>query len=256
MHQKNGIWRLLFITSVVTVVLLIVGFGYAASSVLFPPSGGVVVTEPEEEIVEPGTIRLIAIGDSITNGFGDESGNGGYASIVRDALKEEEDIEQVVFANFAIDGYTTVDVLSDLNEKEGIKDEVKKADMILMTIGANDLLPTSEEVNLEVVSGRRAEVLNNLQSIFTLIREYNSEAQIVYTGLYNPFVEIDMDKQISIEIDSWNSDVFKLATTFDNILVVRPDNLFHGDEFFAFDNYHPSFLGHERIAERIMQAIR
>src|SRR5690606_32127355 len=45
------------------------------------------------EPVESPALRLVAIGDSLTQGVGDRTGSGGYVNIVQDGLRQRESMD-------------------------------------------------------------------------------------------------------------------------------------------------------------------
>ena len=82
-------------------------------------------------------ITVLALGDSLTRGTGDETGQG-YVGIVTEQLKEELVPRGVTVYNLGINGQDSSQLLQQLGQKNIIR-QVKEADIILMTIGGNDL---------------------------------------------------------------------------------------------------------------------
>src|SRR5699024_6357654 len=83
-------------------------------------------------------IHVVAIGDSLTQGVGDETDNGGYVGILEDRLNSPEN-PRVTFTNLGKRGNRTDQLLQRL-EEEDIQSDIEEADIILLTIGANDVM--------------------------------------------------------------------------------------------------------------------
>jgi hypothetical protein len=81
--------------------------------------------------------KVVAIGDSLTEGIGDETGNGGYVGILNHTF--EDNNFNITVENFGKKGNRTDQLLKRL-EKEDIASAIKEADMVIITIGANDIM--------------------------------------------------------------------------------------------------------------------
>ena len=154
--------------------------------------------------------KLVVLGDSISAGYGLLEGEKGYYDILSDCTGMQ-------LTNYAVSGYETKDLLAQL-EKDEIKNTIKEADVICMSIGSNDMLhPTIEFIEKlkeqddedlydlmrrlvaddEIVSlstdltRSLREPINiakeNIKTIEKQIRELNSNAQVIMFTLYNPF---------------------------------------------------------------------
>src|SRR5699024_5743876 len=86
--------------------------------------------------------HIVALGDSLTQGVGDVSGEGGYVGILDKTINKEE--KRTAFTNFGKRGSRTDQLLDRLSDPE-ITKEIKKADIILITIGANDIMQVVKE---------------------------------------------------------------------------------------------------------------
>src|SRR5699024_2050667 len=74
------------------------------------------------------------LGDSLTKGVGDETDNSGYVGLIEDNLENEIDID-----NFGISGYRSDQLLKLIKEPD-TQNSLKEADIVLITIGANDMM--------------------------------------------------------------------------------------------------------------------
>ncbi len=83
-----------------------------------------------------GAFRIVALGDSLTRGTGDTPGGGGYPERVAAALRKAGLVVSV--ENLAIDGSETGDFLRKV-EEAGVAQRIAGANLILLSIGGNDL---------------------------------------------------------------------------------------------------------------------
>ena len=259
MGTSSAFWRIFGIVSLSTTVLFVVGFIYAVDSVVRPQLADEIKPglDQREDIVEMGDIRMLALGDSLTKGVGDESGEG-YVLKVKNKLSELTE-RPVAIANFAVNGYTTEQLLGDLYESSGMIESVQTYPIVLFTIGGNDMFTLGEEVILDrTVEQNIDAALERMAGIFKRLAELNPNSTIVYVGLYNPFSELALDEDVSLFVQQrWNFEVFKLASTYEQVIVVPTFDLFQQNPraYLASDLFHPNEAGYNRIADRIVQAL-
>src|SRR5699024_6879523 len=87
-------------------------------------------------------IKITAIGDSLTQGVGDEEDNGGYVGILEDTINKDNDLVEI--DNFGKRGNRT-DQLIDRMEDPEIKESLEEADIILITIVASYIMQLFQE---------------------------------------------------------------------------------------------------------------
>ena len=85
-------------------------------------------------------LRLSAIGDSLTEGIGDTTHTGGYVPLLQTDLSENFPIDVVQAENFGKSGDRSDQILKRINKNEDMQESIKKADVILVTVGGNDLM--------------------------------------------------------------------------------------------------------------------
>ncbi|MCP3772392.1 GDSL-type esterase/lipase family protein [Paenibacillus sp. MZ04-78.2] len=147
MKSTRWLWRTVGFAALLSTVLCAVGFAYGINQIIFPkPVARDAIEAPQQPAAKPKTdnweakeqIRIVALGDSLSAGTGDLSGKG-YVGGVRDKLEKQLDKPVFVYNNFAIPGYRTADMLKDWDKKSDIAKSLAEADLVLLTIGGNDL---------------------------------------------------------------------------------------------------------------------
>lgn len=84
------------------------------------------------------------MGDSLTQGVGDQQKKGGYVSIIKQKV-EKQDNTKVITSNFGVAGDRSDQILKRLNDQSNVQQKLKSADVIVMTVGGNDLMQTLEK---------------------------------------------------------------------------------------------------------------
>jgi lysophospholipase L1-like esterase len=223
----------------------------------------------------------MALGDSLTKGTGDESGEGGY---VGKAAKKLEALwkKPVRVYNQAINGWRAESLLNSL-EEPNIQNLIKQSDIVLLTIGANDLNQAANnpvqvsdaktkttapaatkdpnnlpEINYAEIKKSLPATEEKLAKILTKIAALNPKAKIVYMGLYNPYFDIDVTKEGTTILQDWNLKASRIANGFPNMIVVPTFDLFQFEvkKYLYIDEFHPNQLGYERMADRAVQALQ
>ncbi|QOR85716.1 SGNH/GDSL hydrolase family protein [Geobacillus stearothermophilus] len=199
---------------------------------------------------------IVALGDSLTRGTGDESGKG-YVGYMVDALRRQTD-RPIRVTNLAVRGLRSDGLLRQLGQPE-IQRQVAMADLIVMTIGGNDLFQGGEALKLDrkQLNEAKRRYVANLDRIFAALRRFNSEAVIFAIGLYNPFGDLDDAKWTSAVVRDWNFASAEVAARYPNIVAVPTFDLFalHVNDYLYSDHFHPNAAGYKRIGERVASLI-
>lgn len=218
-----------------------------------PAAGPAVpVVQNMASAADDGSIRILALGDSLTRGAGDSEGKG-YVGYVVDELQEQLE-EEVVLNNLGMDGLTSTELAAMLDQ-EAIRQEAEAADVMFLSIGANDLFQRGETLlNMEEEAIRPLEeqYTRQLDSILTELRELNASAPIYLIGLYNPFIEYSESDTTSKIVRDWNYETAETAAKYDHTIVVPTFDLFQIDvqQFLHTDMFHPNTEGYQMIADR------
>ncbi|SDK17812.1 Lysophospholipase L1 [Sediminibacillus albus] len=206
-------------------------------------------------------LDIVAIGDSLTQGVGDTSHNGGYVGILENTLNNDED-HKVDMVNYGKRGNRSDQLLKRLDQTE-ITASIEEADIILVTIGANDIMKVVKNnfTNLEYEPfvRERDNYQDRLQSIFDKMLELNPDASIYLLGFYNPFENYFSNvEQLGQIINDWNSTGSSLALEYEHVNYIPTKDLFQNAEqdLLYEDNFHPNSIGYKLIAERVLEYIR
>nr|WP_188389895.1 GDSL-type esterase/lipase family protein [Priestia taiwanensis] len=253
----------ILLRGVIVVAVLCTGlFGYGlvtgARSVLYPTGAAIEklqIEKKERATDEP--LQVVSLGDSLTRGVGDDKGLG-YIGRFRDEMatvwKQELEV-----ANLAVSGEKAPDLLAQL-KKEGVQYTVKQADMLVLTIGGNDLFPGASKLQQLDLKTYKADIdsfTKNTKEILTTLRTLNEQAPIYWLGLYDPFEEVEGLDGSSQFVVEWNKALEHIATTYEDVYVIPTFDLFHGKgkDFLYTDHFHPNKEGYRLMAERLTQKV-
>ncbi|MBB6636776.1 GDSL-type esterase/lipase family protein [Cohnella thailandensis] len=269
-RASSKLWPILGFTMLGCAILMLAGFVWSLKDAWFP-SHGMAVPEPSASARPPQgdwaakqELKAIALGDSLTRGMGDRTGDG----YVRDSIvKLNESLGKKVrlLGNLAINGLTATRLNQQL-EQPSYASSVMQADLILFTIGGNDLFRIAQsggsiaqggDVSPERLKAKLPEAKPRLEATFSKLRRINPYARIVYVGLFNPFYDVPEARGISETIAEWNAYAQKLAALDGNATVIPTYDLFESNaaRYLSSDHFHPNEMGYGRIAERIDQAL-
>ncbi|MGJ7035283.1 SGNH/GDSL hydrolase family protein [Anoxybacillus eryuanensis] len=226
-------------------------FFYEASSAIQQPKS---ITSSQ---AENDTLSIVALGDSLTRGTGDETGKG-YVGHVVDELKKRKS-QHIQLTNLAIKGQRSAQLINQLKQKE-IQRQLKEADIILMTIGGNDLFRGGEalrDLSTTQIEKEKKKFVQQLRTIFELVRTANNDAPVFYIALYNPFNDLDNGKETSAIVRSWNYAASEVADDYKSIICVPTYDLFElqVNDYLYTDKFHPNKEGYKRIGERVASLI-
>ncbi|SDW28287.1 Lysophospholipase L1 [Marininema mesophilum] len=255
--KGQPVWVLFSIITVVCLCLLLTGFLIALKDSSGASSSSSVEKSATPEKGTTGNKTLfLALGDSLTRGTGDSSGQG-YVSRVRQTLQKNETSVNVV--NLGIKGQTSHQLRAQIKQRR-IGQLLKEAKRISITIGGNDLFRKGDSLetldNQQAIQARQA-YESNLRRILSTIRKQNRDAPIFLLGLYNPFGALSDNKKTSAEVIKWNDSLQTIAQEFDQIVVVPIYDIFqlNPKAYLYSDDFHPNDKGYDYIAERLLQAM-
>lgn len=85
-------------------------------------------------------LTYVALGDSLTQGVGDETKRGGFVTLVADQLQQDYQLSSIDYENFGKAGDRSDQILARLKKSTSMQKSLKEADIITLTCGGNDLL--------------------------------------------------------------------------------------------------------------------
>lgn len=221
--------------------------------------------------------HITILGDSISSGFALDENDKNYGDWLGDFYGAEVE-------NFAVMGYTTQNLLDNLEEEQVVK-SVERSDLICVSVGANDVMDAvfSDLRSISSDTGSQTEQMKeaieaaaeqmqkaadtaseNIAVISQRLSDLNPDARLIFQTVYIPF-ETDVEEyQGLISMLSVFSGIY-LAPI--NAAVRADERVIHADiqkkfkgmcpEFTNISRFdiHPNRLGHLMIAEEIVQQI-
>lgn len=204
--------------------------------------------------------QIVAIGDSLTEGIGDETENGGYVGILNNTFEDNK--LNITVQNFGKKGNRTDQLLKRL-ENEDIASAIKEADMVLITIGANDIMSVFKSnfmnVTMEPFQAERVKYMERLKAIFNKINELNPDTQIYLIGFYNPFERhFGEIKELGLIVDNWNEAGKSVSEEYKNVRFIPTIDLFSNStiDLLAEDEFHPNTSGYKLMAQRVLDYLK
>lgn len=204
--------------------------------------------------------NVVAIGDSLTEGVGDETNNGGYIGIIDEIVNDKKHV--ATFENFGKRGNRSDQMLERMDYPD-INEALEDADIILITIGANDIMKIVREnitdLKIEEFKEERNHYEERLRVIFDEMVERNGDAEIYLLGFYNPFKQYFHIKELDTIVDEWNKTGEDLSREYDQITFIPTKDLFdegeEEEELLSDDNFHPNFDGYQKMAKRVLEYV-
>lgn len=258
-------------------IILVVGL----LTVLFQTNSS---NDKEKTEMKKESIHIVAIGDSLTEGVGDTTNSGGYVPLVANLLEETDNYKKITTSNYGKSGDRSDQILARFNENETMQEDVEGADIVVLTVGGNDIIQTFKQNFLTIAEDSfiapRETYEENLRMLFTAIKEVNPELELYIFGIYNPysayFPEVTEMQTILKEWNNQTQEVVNetenatfvsIADLFDQTLVQeeKEESLIEGTDqkrsevknpyLYEEDLFHPNEAGYELMAETLFQAI-
>ncbi|NGM81405.1 lysophospholipase [Paenibacillus sp. 7124] len=306
-------WRAASLLSIAATLMLLTGFVYAVGDIMYPKGAAPAVQTPQSTAAptaETGVLKIAAVGDSLAKGTGDNTGEGFVRRTVTGL--SDSGMKAELVGNLGINGLTTAG-LEDKLKEDGVQYVLRQANIILVSIGGNDLFQGAQSMLNEASGGTAPEggapnsagssggagssgagagaaggntavnggvsggnnALQNLnpqrllaglpsaskrlESILTAISRINPSAKVYYIGLYNPFGDLrEMLIPGNQAVTAWNGAAMDIINRNTDMTLVPVMDLFNGhlDQYLSSDHFHPNGDGYQRMADRIVQAVR
>ena len=205
-----------------------------------------------------GKINYLLLGDSIAKGAGIyNSSEACYGRIVADTNGYD-------YANYAVNGHRTTDLLSRLNDQTVIS-AVEEADIISISIGGNNFLQQNLPQLYAEYLVHNEKTVNDIEEIFfeefseimEIIKTRNPDALILMQTLYNPRSDL-LRNFYDLAVIRINRSIYRYLDENPGAFeIIDVHSVFTADhpEYIALDTIHPSAVGNEVIAELITDKI-
>ncbi len=206
-------------------------------------------------------LHYLALGDSLTDGVGDEYGQDGYVGRLADSMLAWTSISEVDVDNRGKRGRRS-DQLLKLIKKGHYDEELQQAQFISLTMGGNDVMKVVKQdlFNLKrdafdkellTYEDRYGKIIDN-------IRAKNPTVPLLLIGFYNPFSIVTNEaNEFDTIITEWNNVIKKIASKDSNACYVSVEDLFDSNQELVYhtDFFHPNAKGYDKMTERILAAM-
>lgn len=223
-HLFTWLWQLLLV--VIATILVYVGLNQ-----LFPAAQPIL--EPVKK-AEAGAIHLhyVALGDSLTEGVGDQSERGGFVPIVAEALQSRYNLSSIEVDNYGVSGDRSTQILKRLRKDENLRKSLEDADFISLTVGGNDLMKVFQDnffsLTVKKFVKPRTKYTQRIETLLNEIRELNPTAPIYMMGIYNPFYLNFPDiEDMQTIVDEWNEATKETVTSFEKTYFIPINDLLY-----------------------------
>lgn len=259
MKLKKGLLSVIVGIAVVSFFMFLVGFVIAANDLIYPKAAQAIDVEevPQDIIAKDGRMDIVGLGDSLTRGMGDTEGLG-YIGRFTNMLKADWG-QTVSLANLAVSGAKAPQLIEQLSDT-GVQYSITQADLIVLTIGGNDLNPGWDqlsEIDLQQYEPDVEAFANDVRTILTTLRSYNPVADIYWLSLFNPFESITELHGSSENIVLWNTALETIALEYEDVFIIPTFDLFQTktSKLLSKDHFHPNNEGYQSMAERLLQKV-
>ena len=269
-----------WLIEIVVFVVAIFAIFTVISHFLIRPAGSELSNKDLKSALTQKRLNYVAIGDSLTEGVGDQTNQGGFIPLLSNAISEISDVN-VVSQNFGVAGNTSTQIYKRMTKEKKIQSAIKKADVITITVGGNDVMKVirTQLTNLTENSFEKPAQTyqKQLTEIFDFIRDNNPNAQVYVLGIYNPFYLNFPDiTEMQVIINHWNQTTQEtIAQQKQMYFVPINDLLYQGvngskgvttsdgevqtitnNALFEEDHFHPNNIGYQIMSDAVAEAYK
>lgn len=243
------------------------------------PSAKPVLTAKDYQKKTATSFSYVAVGDSLTQGVGDTTNQGGFVPLVAQSLSNDYGY-QVETKNYGVSGNTSQQILKRMTEQEDIAQSLATADLMTLTVGGNDLRKVILDniTNLKIATFQKPseEYSKRLFQIIKLARKDNPNLPIYVLGIYNPFyVNFPELTAMQTIVDNWNQTTQETIKGMDNVYFVPINDLLYkgidgeqgvtqpsgektkvvNNALYEEDRFHPNNIGYEIMKRAVLEKI-
>jgi|SRR5450631_2284899 len=217
------------------------------------------------------SITVVGIGDSVTSGYNCDCE--AFVGLYATQLAAQADVA-TTSVNLGVPGWTSSQLLAAMTKPGAFRDQVAKADILLVTIGANDLTPLESKGPAGCPASCYTPLVNtaghNVELIVDAARAANPAhpATVLVTDYWNVFQDGDVGTaENGAAFQSW-SDVLTRAestqicqgaqsadaTCVSLYAPFKGNGSVNATSLLAADGDHPNATGHQLIASTLLAA--
>ena len=215
-----------------------------------PPRQQQAQAPAERKPTMPDTLHVVAIGDSLAYGAGDESGEG-IAGRLDEELRRRG-VRSVETVNLGVNGAQTTDLISRLKTKR-VREAIAASDAVVLSIGANDLFrtPHSREEIMRAPFAVAERILGRIEAIVAGIHAINPEARVLLLGGYNPVPRHEWASTIETYLGMWDATLTARFEDDPRVAVVQMNDIVTPQRLSRYDSFHPGAAAYQEAAKRI-----
>lgn len=216
------------------------------------------------------------MGDSLTEGVGDTTGQGGFVPLLAQSLTNDYGYE-VAYQNFGISGNTSNQILKRMKENKELKQALKEAELLTLTVGGNDLrkviVNNLAKLKVSAFDKPAKEYEKRLENIIDVARQQNPDLPIYILGIYNPlYLSFPELTEMQTIVDKWNQATEQTTKKYQHVYFVEINDLLYkgleGEEGFSTisdttsnnllyeeDHFHPNNTGYEIMKKALLEKL-
>lgn len=233
--------------------------------------------ESDFKVSENKGLTYVAIGDSLTEGVGDSTGQGGFVPLLSQSI-ETNYAYQVSAHNFGVAGNTSKQILTRMKEDGRIAEHLAKADVMTLTVGGNDVMAVIRknlsDLDRSTFDKPAQSYQANLTKIINLARKDNPDLTIYVLGIYNPFyLNFPELTDMQVVVDTWNQGTQTSLEQHEGVYFVPINDLIYkgvdgqqgvveesgentrviNDALFEGDHFHPNNTGYQIMQTAVLE---
>src|SRR5699024_7737346 len=141
-------------------------------------------------------------------------------------LSEKENVE-INLNNISVPGYQS-DELVEAIQNQDSQALIQDAELIIISIGGNDLSRLQFQENLEVAFEETLAIyIENIDLVISRINQLNPAAKIAFVGLYNP--DRSQEAIITSSLSKWNNETQSFLNRKSGVVYIPTDEIFSDD---------------------------
>lgn len=144
------------VTAVVTLLILFLTIPKAESRIR-------VVRDESQNYKK--SVHFVAVGDSLTEGVGDQTKRGGYVPLVADALQQKYGLTSIEKNNYGVSGERSDQILKRVKKDTDLRSSLASADFITMTVGETISFKRFRKTLLRKMRSNLTGLLKNMGSM-------------------------------------------------------------------------------------------